>query len=136
MGINLLLNSINIGLAIHLYREKLVIYTPNYCIVNNTITSSTVTSHHIQLIKSCYAVRNLSSCELFSCIDVGVDGVMLERSSWGCLADLTCCGRGCSVSCDRFRHSLWFSCGFGSRTPCCLAAFLLLLLIVCQTLPL
>ena len=43
MGRKLLLNNTIRGLSIHLYRNKEVIYKPNYCTVFNSITPSTLT---------------------------------------------------------------------------------------------
>ena len=134
---NLLLKSINRGYAIRLYRKKLVIlYTELFHREQYTITYSTVTSHNRQPIKICHFARNLASCELLPCSDRDVDRVIMERSSWECLADLSCCGRGCYVLCDFCRTSLWFSRGFRSRSPCCLAVSFLLSVIVRQPLPL
>ena len=44
--------------------------------------------------------------------------------------------RGFSVLHDHFRPSLWFSCGLGSRTPCCLDVSFLIPILARQTLPL
>ena len=50
-----------------------------------TITSPTVTSQNSQLIIIKYVARNLASCESLTCSYHDVDGVMLERLSWGFL---------------------------------------------------
>ena len=64
MGKNLLLNSVNRGLAIRLYRNKVVMFYTKYLHLQQyTITSSTVTSHTSQLIKICHVAYNLASCE-------------------------------------------------------------------------
>ena len=60
---------------------------------------------------------------------LSVRGWRVVLSSDGVLDELPWCGRGLSVSCDRHRPSLWFNCGFGLRTPCCLAVFSLIPLI-------
>ena len=86
MGKNILFNSINIGLAIRIYRKKAVMLeTELLHLQQYSITSSTVTSHKSQLIKIFYVTRNLASCELLPCSGLGVDGVMMESSSWGVL---------------------------------------------------
>ena len=86
MGRNLLLDSINRGLEIRLYRKKAVMLeTELLHLQQYAITSSTVTSHKSQLIKIFYVARNLASCELLPCSGLGVDGVMMESSSWGVL---------------------------------------------------
>ena len=75
---------------------------------------------------------------LFLCVipSLSIWGWCVVLFSDGVLADLPWCGRGCSVSCDRCRPSLWFRRNFGSRTPCCLAVYFLLLLITRPHLPL
>ena len=93
-------------------------------------------SHNSQLIKIFQFARNLANCELLTCSDLGMDGVIMERLSWGCLSDLPQCGRGYFISCDRCRPSLWFSHGFFSRTPCYLAVSFLFPLIAGQPPPL
>ena len=130
-------DSINRGLENRLYRRKVgVLQTEFLHRQQYTITSSTVTSHNSQLIKIFHVARNLSSCELLPCSDCGVYGVMLDCLSWGYIAYFPWCRRGCSVSCDRRRPSLWFSRGLGSRTPCCLAVSFLIPILARQTLPL
>ena len=64
MGRNLLLNSINRGLAIRLYRKKSGFYRPNSCTFFNSILSSTVTSTNFQLVKKNQVTRNLASCDI------------------------------------------------------------------------
>ena len=95
-----------------------------------------MTSHNGQLIKNFHVARNLASCESFPCSDSVVYCVMLERLSWGFLADLPQCGRGCSVFCDHRWYSLWFRRGFVSRTHYWLVFSFLLPVIEHHSLPL
>ena len=63
---DLLLNSTNRGLAINLYRNKVVmLYTELLNHQQYTINSSTVTSYNSQLINVFQVAKNLASCELF-----------------------------------------------------------------------
>ena len=95
-----------------------------------------MTSHNCQLIKKFCVARNLASFELFPCSDSVVYCVMLERLSWGFLADLPQCGWVCSVLCDHRLPSLWFRRGFVSHTHYCLVFLFLLPLIERHPLPL
>ena len=62
MGRNLILNSINRGLVIRLYRKKSRCYRSNSLILFNWILSSTANSINFQLVNICNVSRNLSSC--------------------------------------------------------------------------
>ena len=63
-GRNLLLNSINRGLAISLYRKKGRFYRPNYCTINHTILSSTFNSYNSKPVHICQVLRNPASCDI------------------------------------------------------------------------
>ena len=63
-GENLLLNSINRGLAISHCRKKGKFYRTNSCTVFNSILSPTVTSAKLQPVKNFNALSNLFSCDI------------------------------------------------------------------------